>query len=92
MIEYLKAIVTPLLKEPATLSIEETTDSMGILLSMKVHKDDMGMIIGKNGEMAKSIRHILSVFGGQKKARVSVKFLEPLGSTRIIPESLTETI
>lgn len=87
MIEYLTAIVSPLLKEPQALAVSETTDSMGILLSIQVHKDDMGVIIGKDGGTAKSIRHIMSVFGGQRKSRISVKFIEPLGSTRV-----TETI
>lgn len=86
MIEFLSAIVSPLLKEPSAMLISEATDSMGILLSMQVHKDDMGVIIGKDGGTAKSIRHLVSIYGGQRKARVSVKFLEPLGSIRINPE------
>jgi len=76
-------IVQPILKEPDQLVIEETTDAMGILLSVRVSKNDMGTCVGKDGKMAQSIRHIVQVYGGQRKARVSVRFLEPLGSTHI---------
>jgi predicted RNA-binding protein YlqC (UPF0109 family) len=88
---YLEVIVKPLLSEPDALTIVETNDPMGVLLSAKVSKADMGTIIGKSGEMAKAIRYLVRVAGARNHARVSVRFLEPLGSTRIIPESITKT-
>lgn len=89
MKEYLEAILTPLLTEPSELTVSEAQDAMGILLSVQVAKPDMGVCIGKKGEMAKSIRHLMRVYGGQKKARVSVRFIEPLASSYVGSETLT---
>lgn len=90
MKEYLESIVKPILKEPDQLVTEETQDAMGTLLAIRVSKNDMGTCVGKDGKMAEAIRHLMRVYGGQNKARVSVRFLEPLGSNRYT-ETVTET-
>ena len=77
--DYLKAILIPFLKEPEALEIETTQDNMGVLFSVRVHKTDMGCVVGKDGEMAKSIRHLIRVYGAKNQARLSVKFIEPVG-------------
>ncbi len=78
--DYLSAIVSPLLKQPEKFTIESTTDDMGVLLSLNLAQGDMGVVIGKSGETAKAIRHILRVFGMQNHARVNMKIVEPEGS------------
>ena len=79
--EYLIATVRPLLDHPDLLTVEQTVDDMGVLLSMKVHKDDMGTIIGRHGETAKAIRQLVRIVGLIGKQRVSIKINEPEGST-----------
>lgn len=79
--EYLAVLMRPLLKKPDALSIVETQDPMGILLSVNVDKEDMGIVVGKAGETAKSIRHLVRVVGMKGNARASVKINEPPGST-----------
>lgn len=79
--EYLTAIVRPLLSHPDTLTVEQTTDEMGVLLSVQVHKDDMGTIVGRSGETAKAIRQLVRIVGLIAKQRVSIRIKEPEGST-----------
>lgn len=78
---YLKLIVSPILRHPDDLKVETTQDAMGILLTVNVNKDDMGIIVGKGGETAKAVRHLLRIVGIVGNARVSVKINEPEGST-----------
>lgn len=78
--EYLSAIVVPLLKQPENFSVSSISDEMGILLSVNVAQGDMGVVIGKAGETAKTIRHLIRVHGMQHHARVNVKIIEPNGS------------
>jgi predicted RNA-binding protein YlqC (UPF0109 family) len=78
--EYLTALMIPLLKSPEALKIVESQDQMGILLSVDVHKDDMGVVVGKAGETAKAIRHLVRIVGIRANARVSIKINEPYGS------------
>ena len=79
---YLTNILTPMLKHPDFLTVSESQDAMGVLLSVDVHKEDMGMIVGKNGETAKSIRNVVRIVGFIKGARVSVKINEPVAPTK----------
>lgn len=79
MRDYLQTILEPLLSVPEVLVISETQDQMGVLLTVEVAKVDMGIIIGKAGETASAIRALMRVYGGKNHARVSCKFLEPVG-------------
>lgn len=75
--KYLEAILKPLLDYPKALTIEETQDPMGVLLKVNIQKEDMGVVIGKSGETAKSIRHLVRIVGIKGNARVSIKIVEP---------------
>ena len=75
--DYLITVVKPMLKHPDYLTVQKTHDDMGILLLMDLHKDDMGIIIGRSGETAKAIRHVVRIVGMTTSARVSVKINEP---------------
>lgn len=79
--EYLIVIVRPLLSHPDFLTVVQTVDDMGVLLSMKVHKEDMGTVVGRNGETAKSIRQLVRIVGLIGKQRISIRINEPDGST-----------
>lgn len=77
---YLLSIIQPLLAEPGKLKVTESTDQMGVLLAVDLSQKDMGNVIGKSGEGAKAIRHLMRVYGYKIQARIAVKFNEPEGS------------
>ena len=52
---------------------------MGVLLTLDIHAEDMGKIIGRQGATAKSIRTLLRVVGMKNSARVNLKINEPEG-------------
>lgn len=75
--DYLKAIVQPLVKHPEEVQVTESMDERGILLSLKVNPEDMGRVIGKEGETARSVRRLLRQLGMDNKASVAMKIEEP---------------
>jgi predicted RNA-binding protein YlqC (UPF0109 family) len=75
--ELLEQIVATLIEDKDSLKIEETADEMGVLLSIDVPKQERGKIIGKRGEMIKSIRYIIKSVGFNENSRVSVVINEP---------------
>jgi len=83
--QFLDYIVKGLLDHPEAVKITRTVDEMGVLLSLDVHKDDMGKIIGRSGNTAKAIRILLRVVGMKNNARVNLKINEPEGSERREP-------
>lgn len=76
---YLEAIVRPLLSKPEGLHIVKTTDAMGVLLTMDVAKEDMGHLIGKEGQNILSIRRLIGMYGMRNNAKISIKINEPIG-------------
>lgn len=77
----LETIVKELVDHPEDVASERGTDEMGVLLTLTVHKDDMGKVIGRSGSMAKAVRTILRGVGMRHNARVNLKINEPVGST-----------
>lgn len=77
---YLAQIIAPLLTRPEKANINSVTDEMGVLLSITLDQADMGSVIGKGGETAKAIRHLMRIVGIKQNARVSVKINEPDGT------------
>jgi len=80
--QVLEYITKALVDHPESVKVNRTIDERGVLLSMDVHPEDMGKIIGKLGNTAKAIRTILRVVGIKNGARVNLKINEPEGSTR----------
>ena len=74
--EFVEYILKHILDHPDDLVITRTVDELGVLITVKVHEDDMGTIIGKGGQTAKSIRTLLRVIGSKNKARVNLKILD----------------
>jgi predicted RNA-binding protein YlqC (UPF0109 family) len=73
----LRNICEAIVKEPHAVEIRRSTDELGVLLELTVAKDDMGKILGKEGQTVKAIRTILRVVGMGNGARVNLKVLEP---------------
>jgi hypothetical protein len=55
---------------------------MGVLLTLDINQEDMGNVIGRQGQTAKAIRTLLKIVGAKNQARVNLKIVEPEGSTR----------
>jgi hypothetical protein len=78
---FLDYVIKALVDHPEAVKIERVVDEMGVLLTLSIHKDDMGKIIGRSGNTAKAIRTLLRVVGLKNNARVNLKILEPEGGS-----------
>src|SRR5260370_682188 len=85
--EFLEYTVKALVDHPEDVHVARTVDEMGVLLTLKVHAEDMGKAIGRSGNTAKAIRTLLRVVGMKYNARVNLKIEEPEGGRRTMPES-----
>ncbi len=80
--EFLEYLVKAIVDHPEDVKIDRKVDEMGVLLSLHVHADDMGQVVGRQGATAKSIRSLVRIVGIKHDARVNLKIEEPEGSTR----------
>ncbi len=76
MQDYLRAVLVPLLTVPESLVISESDDERGTLLSVRVAKQDMALVIGREGETVRAIRTLIHLAGVRKDKKVSVKVNE----------------
>ena len=89
---FLEFIVKALVDNPDAVQIVRTVDEMGVLLTLTVHPDDMGKIIGKSGKTAESLRVLLRVVGMKHNARANLKINEPVGGKRPEMKSVDQVV
>ncbi|MEK9175064.1 MAG: KH domain-containing protein [Patescibacteria group bacterium] len=77
--EFLEYVAKALVDNSDDVQVDRKVDEMGVLLTIKVHKDDVGKLIGRNGNTAKALRTLLRVVGMKNHARVNLKIDEPEG-------------
>src|ERR1044071_1991396 len=80
--EFVEYLVKALVDHPSDVKTERTVDEMGVLITLHLNPEDMGQVIGRQGQTAKSIRTLLRVVGAKRKSRVNLKIHEPEGSAR----------
>lgn len=85
--QILHLILTNLVTEPAEVKIERIIDEQGVLFHVLVSSKDMGIVIGRNGSMASSIKTIMRAVGKANKMNIRVHFLEPDGSVKYVASS-----
>ncbi len=76
-VEFVQYVVERIVEFPEDVVVERNIDEMGVLLTLKVNREDMGKIIGKSGQTAKALRILLRIIGSKNNARVNLKIVEP---------------
>ena len=80
--KFLEEVVKAIVDHPDDVKTDRKVDEMGVLLTLRVHAEDMGKVIGQKGATARSIRSLLRIVGVKNNARVNLKIEEPEGGSR----------
>ena len=80
--QFLEFVIKALVDNPDQVKVTRSVDEMGVLMTLDVAAADMGKIIGRQGNTAKSIRTLLRVVGMKNNSRVNLKINEPAGGLR----------
>lgn len=77
MKEILELIITNLVDNKDEVSIEEIINNKNVDYKVKVSKEDMGKVIGKQGKVAKSIRTVMKSVSAKegKKSKYRIRRL-----------------
>ena len=78
MQELLVFIARSLVDDPDAVSVTETRskDERSVLLELRVAKEDMGKVIGRQGKIARSIRAIMKAAAVKESVHVSVDIVQ----------------
>ncbi len=80
--EFVEYIVKSIVSHPDDVSTERKVDEMGVLLTLKINPEDMGFVVGRQGQTARAIRTLLKIIGAKNNARINLKIEEPEGGRR----------
>jgi predicted RNA-binding protein YlqC (UPF0109 family) len=73
LIEY---IARALVDNPDEVSVSEVEGNQTSVLELKVAKEDLGKVIGKQGRTARAMRTILSAASAKVKKRTVLEIIE----------------
>lgn len=73
LIEYL---ARALVDHPNEVVVSEIAGEQTIVLELKVAKDDLGKVIGKQGRTVKAMRALLSAASAKLRKRADLEILE----------------
>lgn len=76
MKQLLEMIAKALVDKPDEVSVTEVEGEMTTVYELKVAKEDLGKIIGKEGRTARSIRTILSAASTKIRKRSVLEIIE----------------
>ncbi|MCJ7617706.1 MAG: KH domain-containing protein [Desulfobacterales bacterium] len=76
MKDLIKYIAQALVDHPEQVSVTEVEGNQTAVLELKVAKDDLGKVIGKQGRTARAMRTILSAASAKIKKRSVLEIIE----------------
>ena len=76
MKELLEMIARSLVDRPDEVEVTEVQEDQSTVYELKVARDDLGKVIGKQGRTARSIRMILAAAGTKQRKRFELEILE----------------
>ena len=71
--ELLSGIAKAIVDSPDAVTVVESVDGKRVNLTLSVAEDDMGMVIGKHGKIAKAIRSLIKAAAGNTSKKVNVE-------------------
>lgn len=76
MKELVLFLAKHLVNHPDQVEVKETQAETASVLELKVAKEDLGRVIGKQGRTAKSIRTILNAAASRTNRKVILEIIE----------------
>ncbi|RJQ84943.1 MAG: KH domain-containing protein [Desulfobacteraceae bacterium] len=76
MKDLVKYVAQALVDHPEEVSVNEIEGNQMSVLELKVAKDDLGKIIGKQGRTAQALRTLLSAASAKHKKRTVLEIIE----------------
>ena len=76
MKDVLQTIIESIVEDKSQIEITEKESERETIFEVKVSKEDMGRVIGKEGRIAKAIRTLFKAVGAKEHKRVTIEFID----------------
>ncbi len=89
--QFIEFVVKSIVNHPDDVKTERTVDERGVLITLHINQEDMGYVIGRQGQTARALRILLKIVGAKENARVNLKVFEPENARMAHQESRRKT-
>lgn len=76
MKDFIETIVRSLVDNPDQVTVKEVVGTRTTVYELRVAQGDLGKVIGKNGQTAKSMRTLLAAASARQGKRAVLEILE----------------
>ncbi len=76
MKELVRFIASSLVDDAASVQVAEEEREETIVLELRVAKEDLGKVIGKQGRTARAIRSLLAAAAGRENRKARLEIME----------------
>lgn len=96
LIELVGFLVQGIVAHPEEVEVEEYFDDLGSVYGVRVHPEDVGRVIGKEGRVASALRHMVKAAAVKTGERVTVEIITddapiPLADSAEAPAETPQT-
>jgi predicted RNA-binding protein YlqC (UPF0109 family) len=74
--DLLAYLARQLVDDPDAVSVEEVEREGAVVLELRVAKDDIGKVIGRQGRIARALRAVVRASGARSHRRVLLEIVE----------------
>jgi hypothetical protein len=75
MKELVEYIAKSLVNDPSQVEVTESRRANSVTLTLEVAQEDVGRVIGRNGQVANAMRTLLRVMASRQGKRVNLEIL-----------------
>lgn len=75
LIELVGFLAQGLVAHPEEVEVEEYFDEVGTVYGVRVHPEDVGRVIGKDGRVANALRHVVKAAATKTGVHVMVEII-----------------
>ncbi|MEE9554109.1 MAG: KH domain-containing protein [candidate division Zixibacteria bacterium] len=76
MKEFIENIAKHLVDNPDSVNVAEVEGEKTTVYELRVHADDLGKVIGRQGQTAKAIRTLITAVSAKKGKRALLEILD----------------
>lgn len=76
MKDFVEFVAKGLVDKPEDVQVTEVEEEQGAVLELRVAKEDLGKIIGKQGRTARALRTLVGAASSKARRRVLLEIME----------------
>jgi|YNPMSStandDraft_1061717.scaffolds.fasta_scaffold57268_1 predicted RNA-binding protein YlqC (UPF0109 family) len=74
--KYIEFIIKNLVNHPEDIKISRIDGTKETIIEIRVHQEDVGKVIGKNGSVVRALRTIVSAIGNIEKKNYILEVID----------------